>query len=190
MSRTLENAANAFVGESQARNRYTFYAAAARKEGHESAAELFLALAEQERVHAGVLYRMLSAIIKRKGYKGPLKTVADVPVAFGSTAENIEASMKGEGHEHLDMYPAFAEEAAAEGESEAEVRFRSLAAAEHHHEERLRAELEKLKGGSAGRKAQDADEWVCRKCGYPHKGDKAPDVCPLCGHPESYFEKH
>jgi len=184
MRRTVENLAKAFVGESQARNRYTFYAKVAKKEGYEQIAEIFLVTAENEREHASWLFRLLNEL------KGELKEItvdAPVPIVLGNTEENLRAAIAGENYEHTKMYPEFAKVAEEEGLPEVAKRLRAIAVAEKHHEERFAKLLKEVQNGTVFRKPQPV-WWVCRECGYEHYGTEPPEVCPSCGHPRSFYQ--
>lgn len=181
---TKENLMNAFIGESQARNRYTIYAKAAKKEGYEQISEQFLLTAENEREHAKWLYRMLGNI----GINNEEITLTTGgPVSLGSTAKNLKAAIEGENYEHTEMYPAFADEAEKEGYSDVAKRLRAIADAEKHHEERYKKLLKEVEAGTVFKKKEKV-QWVCRKCGYVHEGEEPPEKCPSCDHPANYFE--
>ncbi len=187
MEETVKNLAKAFIGESQARNRYTFYAKIAKKEGYEQIAEIFEITAENEREHAKWLFRLMNELIQKHGLPSEVKVDASAPVVLGSTIENLEAAIAGENYEYTQMYPEFAEIAEKEGYPEIAKRLRAIAVAEKHHEERFKKLLEQLKGGKVFRKDQNV-YWVCRKCGYVHFGPEPPEECPSCGHPRNYFQ--
>lgn len=187
MQNTLKNLAVAFIGESQARNRYTIYAKIAKKEGYEQMSEIFLQTAEQEREHAKWLMRMINDIEEKLGMKQEIKVSSEVPTDIGNTAKNLKAAAEGEHYEHSEMYPSFAAEAEAEGLPEVASRLKAIARAEVHHEERYRKLLEKLESGKIFKKENEV-AWVCRKCGYEHSGAEAPEKCPACGHPRSYYQ--
>ena len=188
MRRTLENLVKAFVGESQARNRYTFYASVARKEGFEQIAEVFLVTADNEREHAETLFKLINEL---KGKLGePLEAVkveAEAPLTLGTTAENLRAAIAGENYEHTRMYPEFAKVAEEEGLPEVAARLRAIAQAEKHHEERFSKLLKEVEAGTVFRKDREV-WWVCRECGYVHFGRGPTERCPSCGHPRSYFQ--
>jgi len=180
-SKTEENLLKAFAGESQARNRYTFYAKQAQKEGFEQIGDVFLQTAEHERQHAKRFFKHLEG--------GVVEITASYPAGKfeGTTAEHLAAAAAGEHEEWVDLYPAFAEVAESEGFKDVATTFRMVAKAEAMHEERylrLRANIE---GGKVFEKPEKV-RWMCRKCGYVHEGPKAPKVCPTCTHPQSYFE--
>lgn len=188
MEETIKNLAKAFVGESQARNRYTFYAKVAKKEGFEQIAEIFLKTAENEREHASVLFKLINELKSKGGGEvGELKVEASVPTVLGNTAENLKAAIAGENYEHTQMYPEFAEAAEREGLQEVAARLRAIARAEQHHEERYKKLLREVESGTVFKKEEKV-YWVCRECGYIHEGTEPPEKCPSCGHPKSYFE--
>ncbi len=188
MKKTLKNLAAAFVGESQARNRYTIYAKIAKKEGFEKISALFLLTAENEREHAKWNFRMLQEVIKKTGEKvDDLKIEAGVETTLGTTAENLASAIAGEHYENSTMYPEFAKTAEEEGFPEIAARLRAIGKAEEHHEERFKALLKNVKGGTVFKKEKKVF-WVCMKCGYVHEGEEPPKSCPSCDHPSSYFE--
>ena len=157
----------AFAGESQARNKYTYFASKAKKEGYEQIAAIFLETAENEKEHAKMWFKELEGI--------------------GSTAENLAAAAAGENDEWTDMYPRFAEIAEKEGFEEIALKFRMVGEIEKHHEERYKKLLENVKGGVVY-VAPDVAVWKCRNCGHIVVGKYAPELCPVCKHPKSYFE--
>ncbi len=166
-TQTEKNLQAAFAGESQARNKYTYFASAAKKEGYEQIAELFLKTADNEKEHAKMWFKELGGI--------------------GNTAENLGAAADGENFEWTDMYAGFAETAEKEGFAELADKFRAVAAIEKHHEERYRALLKNVETAQVFEKSE-VKVWECRNCGHIIVGTKAPDVCPVCAHPRSYFE--
>ncbi len=188
MKNTIKNLARAFVGESQARNRYTFYSKVAKKEGFEQIAEIFLLTAENEREHAKWLFRLINEL-KSKNDENPdeIKIEAGVPTTLGNTAENLRAAIAGENFEQTQMYPEFADMAEEEGLTEIAARIRAIAVAEKHHEERFRKLLAEVEGNTVFKKEKKV-YWVCRKCGYVSEANEAPEKCLSCGHPQSYFE--
>ena len=188
MEKTLENLTKAFIGESQARNRYTFYAKVATKEGFEQIAGIFLMTAENEREHAKWLFRMINEL-RQKIPENPDEIVVEAaaPLTFGTTAENLAAAIAGENYETTTMYPEFADVAEAEGLDEIAHRLRMIAVSEAHHEERYRKLLSIVERGTAFEKEKTVI-WVCRKCGYLHEGREPPVECPSCDHPREYFE--
>lgn len=188
MKTTIENLTKAFIGESQARNRYSFYAKIAKKEGFEQIAEIFLLTAENEREHAKWLFRMINEL-KNKSDENfdEIKVEAAAPTILKNTAENLKAAIAGENYEQTQMYPGFADIAEEEGLSEIVGRLRAIAIAEKHHEERFRKLLEQVEKNTVFKK-EERVYWVCRKCGYIHEGEEAPEKCPSCDHPKNYFE--
>lgn len=185
-TRTAENLLKAFAGESQARNRYTFYASVADKEGYKQMRNIFLETAENEKEHAKRFYKLLL-----EGLKDELPTAIDIhamyPVAQGTTLENLKAAADGENEEWSELYPEFAKIAEEEGFPEVAAAFKFIASVEKHHEARYRKladNIEKDKVFTKNEKIQ----WKCSNCGYIHEGDSAPEKCPACVHPKGYFE--
>ena len=166
-TQTEKNLLEAFAGESQARNRYTYFASKGKKEGYEQRAALFLKTAENEKEHAKLWFKELNGI--------------------GDTAENLAAAAEGENYEWTDMYSGFAKTAEEEGFTELAARFRLVAAIEKHHEERYRALLKNIETASVFEKSE-VKVWECRNCGHIVVGTSAPQICPTCNHPQSYFE--
>ncbi|MHA1707734.1 MAG: rubrerythrin [Candidatus Heimdallarchaeaceae archaeon] len=188
MNETLKNLAKAFIGESQARNRYIMYAKVARKEGYEQIANLFLITAENEREHAKWNFQMIQQVKKKIKFDAEEITVdATAPLVLGNTIENLKAAIAGENYEKTIMYPEFAEAAEKEGFSKIAERLRAIGKAEEHHEERYKKLLEQVEGKTVFKK-QEKVRWVCQKCGYVHEGEKPPDTCPSCSHSSKYFE--
>ncbi|MBR9689508.1 MAG: rubrerythrin family protein [Candidatus Altiarchaeota archaeon] len=188
MKNTIENLTKAFIGESQARNRYSFYAKIAQKEGFEQISEVFLITADNEREHAKWLFRLINQLKKKSGETLEEITVsASAPTTLGTTIENLKSAVAGEHYERTEMYPSFADTADKEGLPAIAKRLRAIANAETHHEERFKKLLKEVEGGTVFEKNSEK-EWVCRKCGYVHKGNKPIAACPSCGHPASYFE--
>ncbi len=183
-NKTTKNLAKAFIGESQARNRYTFYASVAKKEGYEKIAEIFNITADQEKQHAKWLMRHLQEL---KGDMNEVEVEAAAPLVFGSTEENLKAAIEGENYEHSDMYPEFAKVAEEEGYKEIADRLRAIAKAEEHHEERYSKLLEKLRENSLFKKEKEV-WWVCRECGYHLLSEEPPEKCPSCDHPKGFYE--
>jgi len=184
MKKTLTNLATAFVGECQARNRYTYYASVARTEGFEKIAETFLLTADQEKEHAKWLLKIINQLKKSDQ---PIAINAEVSTIFKKTVDNLAAAIAGENYEHSSMYPEFAKVAEEEGLSKVAARLRSIAIAEKHHEERYQKALKALKNKTIFKKAKPVS-WVCRECGYEHLGVEVPAVCPSCDHPRSFYE--
>ncbi|HCH67886.1 MAG: rubrerythrin family protein [Clostridiales bacterium] len=168
-TQTEKNLQAAFAGESQARNKYTYFASVAKKQGYEQIAALFLKTAENEKEHAKLWFKELSGI--------------------GDTAENLLSAAEGENYEWTDMYEEFAKTAEEEGFTELAKRFRLVAAVEKHHEERYRVLLHNVESKEVFEKSE-VKVWECRNCGHIVVGTKAPEVCPTCNHPQSYFEVH
>ena len=168
-TQTEKNLQAAFAGESQARNKYTFFASRAKKDGFEQIAELFLKTADNEKEHAKMWYKELFGI--------------------GDTAENLETAADGKNYEWTDMYEGFAKTAEEEGFPELAAQFRMVGEIEKHHEERYRALLHNVEMQEVFAKSE-VKVWECRNCGHIVVGEKAPDVCPVCDHPQAYFEVH
>lgn len=187
MVETLKNLVKAFIGESQARNRYTFYAEVARREGYEQIAEVFLATAENEKVHAEMLFKHIRDLREKLGEKPELEVEVPAPIIYGSTVENLEAAIAGENYENTKMYPEFAEIAEKEGFRDVAENLRAIARAEKHHEERYKKLLKVVKEETVFRKDVEV-EWVCRVCGYVHVGREPPEKCPSCGRPRKFFQ--
>ena len=180
-TRTEQNLLKAFAGESQARNRYTMYAAIAKDEGYQQIGAIFEETAEHERQHAKRFFKHLQG--------GAVEITATYPAGtyHGSTAEHLLAAAEGEHEEWAELYPEFAAIAEQEGFKDIATTFRMVAKAETMHEERYRKLLAGVERGSVFERAEPV-KWVCRKCGYVHEGPKAPKVCPACLHPQAYYE--
>jgi len=188
MKNTIQNLAKAFIGESQARNRYTFYSKTAQKEGYEQIAEIFLVTADNEREHAKWLFRLINELKQKSDENLEEITVdAAAPTVLGTTVDNLKAAIEGEHYENSQMYPEFADIADKEGLPEIAERLRAIAKAEVHHEERYKKLLKEVENNSVLKKEQKV-VWVCRKCGYIHEGEEPPEECPSCDHPAKYFE--
>ena len=168
-SKTYENLMTAFAGESQARNKYTYFASAAKKEGYEQIAAIFEETANNEKEHAKMWFKLLN------------------DGAVPSTMENLKAAAEGENYEWTDMYDNFAKVAEEEGFKDIASKFRLVAAIEKEHEERYLKLLSNMNEDRVFEK-EDTTVWVCRNCGYVHVGKTAPKVCPVCNHPQAYFE--
>ena len=168
-TQTQKNLEAAFAGESEARNKYTYFASVAKKEGYEQIAALFLKTAENEKEHAKLWFKELDGI--------------------GNTAQNLAAAAAGENYEWTDMYAGFAKTAEEEGFTELAARFRLVAAIEKQHEDRYRALLHNVEVAEVFKKSE-VKVWECRNCGHIVVGTAAPQVCPTCKHPQSYFEIH
>jgi rubrerythrin len=188
MKNTIQNLTKAFIGESQARNRYAFYSKTAQKEGYEQLAEIFLITADNEREHAKWLFRLINELKQKSNESYEEITVeAAAPTVLGSTVDNLKAAIAGEHYENTQMYPEFADVAEKEGLPEIAERLRAIAKAEIHHEERYKKLLKEVENNSVFKKEQKVF-WTCRKCGYVHEGKEPPDECPSCDHPAKYFE--
>ncbi|UZE91751.1 MAG: rubrerythrin family protein [Methanosarcinales archaeon] len=188
MKSTIENLTKAFIGESQARNRYTFYSKIARKEGFEQIAEVFLISAENEKEHASWLFKLINELKKKSGEDlDEIKVKVIAPTILGSTAENLRAAIAGENYEHTTMYPEFADTAEKECLPEIANRLRAIARAEEHHEERYKKLLKEVEAGTVFKKAKEV-YWVCRECGYVHFGTEPPERCPGCSHARSFYQ--
>jgi rubrerythrin len=186
LKQTFLNLGAAFVGESMARNRYTMYNKVARTEGYEQIAGIFAETADQERVHARVLFELLQGIKAENG--GELKLAsAEVPLVRGTTGENLQAAIDGEHYETTTMYPGFADVADQEGYKAIAARLRSIAVAEAHHEERYSKLLKEVKAQSVFKKDHKVI-WICRECGYMYEGTEPPAQCPACEHPSSFYQ--
>ncbi|MFA5772146.1 MAG: rubrerythrin family protein [Thermoplasmata archaeon] len=179
-TKTEKNLLTAFAGESQARNRYTYFASQAKKEGYEQISGVFLETADNEKEHAKRLFKFLEG--------GDVEISAAFPAGvIGDTKQNLEAAAAGENHEHTKMYPEFANTAKKEGLQEIASAFSAIAVAEKQHEKRYLALLENIEKDRVFKKEKTV-KWKCRNCGYVHEGTGAPDKCPACAHPRSYFE--
>lgn len=188
MRETLENLIKAFIGESQARNRYSFYASKARKEGYEQIGAIFQLTADQEKEHAKRLYEHIIELKKKLKIKeGEIEVPAVAPLTLAKTEENLAAAIKGENYEYTQMYPQFARIAAKAGLKRIAARLRAIAKAEEHHEERYKKLLAQLKGKTIFKKKKKI-WWTCRECGYVHYGTEPPSVCPSCDHPRSFYQ--
>jgi rubrerythrin len=185
MKKTLENLTKAFIGESQARNRYSFYASVAKKEGFEQIAEIFLITAENEKEHAKRLFEHIKEL--NKGKAEEISVEAAAPLVYGKTADNLKAAIAGENYEYTEMYPDFAKVAAKEGLPHIAKRLRAIAIAEKHHEERYKKLLKEVKAGTVFKKKKEV-WWVCRECGYVHLGKQPPKVCPSCDHERGFYQ--
>ncbi|MDD5529989.1 MAG: rubrerythrin family protein [bacterium] len=179
-TKTEKNLLKAFAGESQARNRYTYFSSQAKKEGFEQISAIFTDTADNEKEHAKRLFKFLEG--------GDLEISAAFPAGkIGETAENLKASAEGENHEYTTMYPEFAQIAKEEGFNEIAQAFRAIGEAEKGHEKRYLDLLENIKKNRVF-KREKAVKWRCRNCGYIHECDEAPEKCPACTHPKAYFE--
>lgn len=187
MKKTIENLARAFIGESQARNRYTYYAKIARSEGYEQIAEIFLITAENEKEHAKKLFEHIQEFKKQSGeLLEQIEVEASAPLVYGSTIENLKAAIAGENYEYTDMYPSFARAAEEEGLNDIARRLKAIAVAEEHHEERYKKLLREVEAGTVFKKSQSV-YWACRECGYVHFAPEPPEKCPSCDHPYNFY---
>jgi rubrerythrin len=189
MKKTIENLTKAFVGESQARNRYTFYASTARKEGYEQIAEIFTITADNENEHAEWFFKMLKQVMTQAGEKlDPVRVEAEAPTVWGTTKDNLKAAIAGEHMEHSTLYPEFARVAETEGYADIARRIRAIAVAEKHHEDRYNKLIKEVEAATLFQKKEPV-YWVCRKCGYLHHGMAAPEKCPSCDHDKSFYQR-
>lgn len=181
-SRTEKNILTAFAGESQARNRYTYFASKAKKEGFVQISEIFTETANQEKEHAKRLFKMLEG--------GEVQITASFPAGvIGTTLENLGEAAAGENHEHMIMYPEFAAIAREEGFPDIAGIFMAIGVAEKQHEKRYRDLMANIEKGRVF-KREDKVTWRCRNCGYLHNGTEAPEKCLACDHPRDHFELH
>jgi len=179
-SKTEKNLLTAFAGESQARNRYTYFASQAKKDGFEQIASIFEETANQEKEHAKRLFKFLEG--------GEVEVTAAFPAGvIGTTLENLKASAVGENYEHTEMYPEFAKTAREEGFEIIAAVFDAIAVAEKQHEKRYNDLVANIEADQVFKRDTDV-VWRCRNCGYLHTGKEAPEVCPACDHPQAHFE--
>jgi rubrerythrin len=179
-SKTEKNILTAFAGESQARNRYTYFAGQAKKEGFEQIAAIFEETSNHEKEHAKRLFKLLEG--------GDVEIVGAFPAGvIGTTVENLKAAAAGEHHEHSSMYPEFAVIAEQEGFSDIAAIFRSIAIAEQYHEKRYLTLVKNIESAQVFKKPAKTS-WKCRNCGYIHEGVEAPAMCPACKHPQAHYE--
>jgi rubrerythrin len=177
---TEKNILKAFAGESQARNRYTYFASQAKKDGYVQISKIFEETANQEKEHAKRLFKLLEG--------GMVEITDSYPAGMiGTTAENLEAAAAGENHEHSEMYPGFAEIARKEGFNKIAAIFEAIAVAEKQHEKRYLGLLKNINEGKVFKK-DGVVIWRCQNCGYLHEGKEAPNLCPACAHPQAHFE--
>jgi rubrerythrin len=179
-TKTELNLLKSFAGESQARNRYTYFASVAKQEGFEQISAIFIETADNEKEHAKVFFKYLEG--------GPAEITATYPAGkLGTTSENLAAAAAGEKEEWSELYPTFADEAAAEGFNDIAESYRRIAMVEAHHEDRYNRLLSNVDGAKVFKRLLP-HKWICRNCGYVYDGIEAPDICPACKHPQSYFE--
>lgn len=185
-TKTLENLMKSFAGESQARNRYTFFASIARKEGYRQIEAIFLETADQERAHAKRFYDLMV-----EGLNGEIPAGVEItamyPVAKGTTMDNLKASAEGENEEWTELYPEFAKVAEEEGFPNVATAFKMISKVEEKHEIRYNKLLDNVKNGMVFKKDAKV-QWKCRNCGHIHDGESAPEKCPACIHPQEHFE--
>ncbi len=179
-TKTEKNLLASFAGESQAKNRYTFFAKQAKKDGYEQIAAIFAETAMNEEQHAKTFFKFLEG--------GVVEITASYPAGtIGSTLENLKASAAGENEEYTEIYPLFAKIADEEGFPQIAAKYRAIAKVEAEHEKRYRALIKNIEEGNVFVKDQPV-QWKCKKCGYVHEGTDAPGKCPACDHPQSYYE--
>lgn len=179
-TQTEKNILTAFAGESQARNRYTYFASQAKKDGYVQISEIFTETANQEKEHAKRLFKLLEG--------GEVEVAAAFPAGvIGTTLDNLKEAAGGENYEYTEMYPGFAKIAVEEGFEEIAEIFKAIAVAEKQHEKRYLALTANIEKGIVFKREQ-AVVWRCRNCGYIHEGNEAPDECPACVHPRAHFE--
>lgn len=185
-TKTLENLMKAVAGESQARNRYNWYASIASKEGYKQIEAIFNETAANEKEHAKRFFKLAL-----EGMNGEIPADVDIaatyPLAMGTTLDNLKYAAAGENEEWSALYPEFAKVADIEGFPEVAAAFRLVSKVEQHHEERYLKLYENVKNGKVFKK-DEPTKWICRNCGYVHTGASAPEICPTCLHPQSYFE--
>ncbi|KKP69144.1 MAG: Rubrerythrin [Candidatus Moranbacteria bacterium GW2011_GWE1_35_17] len=189
MQKTIENLTKAFIGESQARNRYSMYAKIAKNEGYEQISAIFEETADQEKEHAKQLFKMINELKKESGENKyeEITVESSAPTTLGTTLENLQAAINGEHYEYESMYPEFSATAKEESLTKISARLMFIGKAEAHHEERYLKLLANLQNITTFKKEAEA-EWICRKCGYVHTGKNAPDRCPACDHPVAYYQ--
>jgi rubrerythrin len=179
-TQTEKNILTAFAGESQARNRYTYFASQAKKDGYVQISEIFTETANQEKEHAKRLFKLLEG--------GEVEVTAAFPAGvIGTTLDNLKEAAAGENYEYIDMYPGFAKTAIEEGFDEIADVFKAIAVAEKQHEKRYLALAANMANGSVFKKSEPV-VWRCQNCGYLHEGTDAPEECPACAHPQAHFE--
>ncbi|HKL44140.1 MAG TPA: ferritin family protein [Candidatus Absconditabacterales bacterium] len=187
MKETIKNLTMAFVGESQARNRYDLYAKIAKKEGYVQIAKIFEETALQEKQHAKWFFNMLQEVKKDEGLD---INMIDVPTStasrYGDTLTNLKTAIEGENEEYSELYPKFAKVAEEEGYLEFAKRIRAIMVSEMHHEERFKKLYEQVKAETVFKKEEEIER-VCMECGYVHKGKNAPELCPSCDHPTGHY---
>ena len=188
MQKTFELLGRAFVGECQARNRYTFYASAAKKEGYELVAAVFAETADQEKQHAKTFYTFLKELMEKPENGELVLPDLGVAIALGTTVENLRGSVAGENEEATQMYQELARVATEEGYPQIAARVKAIAEAEAYHRDRYSKLLEHLEAGEMFEQV-DETTWVCRECGYRFVGKQPPVKCPSCEHPQAFFQR-
>ena len=179
-TQTEKNLLTAFAGESQARNRYTYFASKAKKEGYVQISDIFTETANQEKEHAKRFFKFLEG--------GEVEITGAFPSGvIGTTLENLKAAAAGEHYEHTEMYPGFAKVAREEGLDAVAAVFEAISVAEKQHEKRYVDLAANIEAGKVFKK-DETETWRCRNCGYLHEGDEAPELCPACAHPQAHFE--
>jgi len=181
-TKTLVNLMTAFSGESQARNRYTYYSSIAKKEGFVEISKIFEETANHEKEHAKRMFKFL------KDSGTDVETTGSFPTVISTTAENLKSAASGENHEWTELYPEFSKIAAEEGFPEISSAFKSIAISEKFHEERYKKLLERIESNTVFSESKSI-KWKCQNCGYIHEGTDAPDKCPSCIHPKAHFER-
>ncbi len=190
MNRLVEALAQAYVGESQARMRYTEYAKIAKKEGYVQLSGIFLETADHEKTHGKNFFRMIQKVMKKLDDSTTMLELnkVEVPIVRGTVVENLKAAIAGEHHESTELYPEIAKIAKEEGFGELATQILGIAKAEEHHEQRYQKLLDALENASMF-KSEGKVWWLCMECGYWHHADKPPEICPSCLHPKAYFKK-
>ncbi|WP_099192418.1 rubrerythrin [Tepidibacter mesophilus] len=188
-TKTLENLMKAFVGESQARNRYTFYSEIASEEGYDQIAELFLETADNEKIHAEIFFDHIKEGLEGEEFPVPVDVAATYPIGIDTTLKNLKYAAMGENEEWDKLYPHFAKTAKEEGFTSIAASFNMIAKVEKEHEERYLKLAENVKNNEVFEK-KETILWKCRVCGYIHEGDSAPNLCPVCKVGQGYFEMH
>ena len=182
-TKTAENLMKSFAGESQARNRYTYYSSVAKKEGYVQIANIFIETADNEKEHAKRFFKFLNESLNGE----VVEINATYPVGLGDTKANLLSAANGENEEWSDLYPAFAKVAQEEGFADIAFVYRKISEVEKHHEERYRELLSNIENNTVFNKDESVI-WKCRNCGYIFEGKSAPKLCPACAHPQAYFE--
>jgi rubrerythrin len=186
-TKTMTNLMKSFAGESQARNRYTYFASIARKDDYRQIEAFFTETAENEKEHAKLFYKFLAAGLEGSNVAIPIEITAAYPVAYGNTRENLIAAAAGEREEWTDLYQNFADTAAQEGFKEIAATYRKIAEVEKRHEARYLKLADNIANDRVFKKDEPVS-WKCDNCGYIHEGKDAPEICPACKHPKAYFE--